>query len=265
MKKMLLALTVALSLPAAFAQTSVSANEVCSRVASISGINGSKCAQLIARNQFDPAALSLAYAAIPQSSSYAVRILEVTANGRLDYAAGEACEKVVAVSGLNGVRCAEVTVNKMISPDLARIAKAVVHQGSSYAVSSLEAGADAYFFGPLAEVCMAITSVSGMNTVNCVKTIANKVTNNGAEQVCRSAVSQGSSYAVRCLEGIVMDYTPVPQPTAVMVELYQLQDLRRSVLKARAQLRRGMFDQAERSLEEASQSIDFILNSQPNL
>ena len=62
-----------------------------------------------------------------------------------------------------------------------------------------------------------------------------------------------------------MDYTPIPEPTTVMVELYQLQDLRRSVLKARAQLRRGMFDQAERSLEEASQSLDFILRSQPNL
>lgn len=59
-----------------------------------------------------------------------------------------------------------------------------------------------------------------------------------------------------------MDYTPIPGPTRIMVELYELQDLKRSILKTRAQLERGMIENAQRSLNDATMKIDMILNEE---
>lgn len=261
MKKTILTLTLALSATAGFAQTMVTPTQVCQRIASINGTNGSICAQLISRNNYDPAALKLAYVAVAQGSSTAVEIMRETANRRMDPMSGELCEKVVTINSSNGVVCAKTVVDANVSPELIRISQAVLGQGSTYAVGALQAGVNSYFFSPLAEVCERMASINGSNTVACVRTIANKVSMNGSEQICKTSLSQGSSYALQCLQGIVMDYTPIPQPTMIMVDLYQLQDLKRALMKARAQLNRGMTENATRTLEEAAQSVDIMLNS----
>ena len=261
MKKALITVALAFSTTVGFAQTMVTATQVCQRIASINGSNGSICAQLISRNNFDPASLKLAYAAVAQSSSTAIEIMRETANRRMDPMAGELCESVVAINASNGVVCAKTVVDANVSPELVRIARAVLQQGSTYAIGTLQAGVNTYLYAPLATVCERMASINGSNTVLCVKTIANKVSMNGSEQICQTSLSQGSSYALQCLQGIVMDYTPIPQPTTIMVELYQLQDLRRSLLKARAQLNRGMTENAVRTLEEAAQSVDLMLSN----
>ena len=260
MKKSIIALTLALTASAGFAQTMVSPTQVCQKIASINGSNGNICAQLISRNNYDPAALKLAYVATAQGSSTAIEIMRETANRRMDPMSGELCESIIAINSSNGVVCAKTVVDANVSPELIRISRAVLAQGSSHAVGALQAGVNSYFFGPLANVCERMASVNGSNTVACVRTIANKISINGSEQICQTSLSQGSSYALQCLQGIVMDYTPIPEPTRVMVELYQLQDLKRSLLKAKAQLNRNMIENAARTLEEASLAVDMMLN-----
>lgn len=261
MNKALITVALALTTTMGFAQTMVTATQVCQRIASVNASNGSICAQLISRNNYDPASLKLAYAAVAQGSATAIEIMRETANRKMDPMAGEVCERVVALNPNNGVICAKTVVDSSVSPELARIATAVLQQGSTHAVGVLQAGVNAYLFAPLASVCEGMARLNGNNTVLCVETIANKVSMNGSEQICQTSLSQGSSYALQCLQGIVMDYTPIPQPTTIMVELYQLQDLRRLISKAKAQLNRGMIENATRTLEEASQSVDIMLSS----
>ncbi len=259
MKKSLLALTLALSASGAFAQTITSAAQVCQKIASVNGSNGSACAQLIARNNFEPAVLNLAYKAVPQGSAVALEIMKTGANRRLTMEAGSVCEQILAVNSQNSIACLNATLDTLPAPELLRIASRLIPQGSANAVNALQAGSNAYFFAPLADICEAMASVNASNTVICVQTIANKVSMNGAEQVCRTALSQGSSYALSCVQGVVMDYTPIPQPTTIMVQEYMIQDLRRVVMKTRAQLDRNLIDNARKSVEEAAVIIDQIL------
>lgn len=261
MKKSLLTLALAVSSTLAFAQSNVSPNQVCSKVASINGSNGSICAQLISRNTFDQAALNLAYKAADSGSAIAVEILKASANRRLDIAAGKTCEKVLSVNAQNGIACVNAVLDLAPSSEILRIADRLIPQGSAHAVAALNAGAAAYIYAPLAEVCEAMASVNGSNTVLCVQAIANKVSMNGAEQVCRTSLSQGSAYALQCVRGIVVDYTPIPQQTAIMVEAYELQNLKRAMMKARAQIERGMIDAAKGNLEEAINSLNQIMNN----
>ena len=258
MKKFLLSLVVALSASASFAQSGMSAAQVCQRIAEVSGSNGAVCAQLIARNHFDQGALDLAHQVLSQGSTHAVGVLNATANRRFEVEAGQACSAIASISGSNTVACAKAAVDKRISPDLVRIVRPLAAQGSVHVVGAMQAGADAYLYSPLADVCVAMAGVSGSNTVACVSTIANKVTMNQSEQVCRTALNNGSSYALQCLRGVVLDYAPVPEPTRVMVELYQLQDLRRSLSKARSMLDRGMIENARRSIDDALIQLDYM-------
>lgn len=260
MKKSLLALTIALSTSAAFAQTVTTAAQVCQRIASVNGTNGAACAQLISRNTFDQAVLSLASRAVEKGSATALEIMKTGANRRLTLEAGAVCEQVLQVNTQNSIACLNATLDTMPAPELLRIASRLIPQGSAHAVGALTAGANAYFFAPLADICEAMASVNPSNTVICVQTIANKVSMNGAEQICKTSLSQGSSYALQCIQGVVMDYTPIPQPTTIMVQEYQIQDLKRTIMKTRAQLDRGMIDNARRSIEDAALIIDEILS-----
>ena len=61
---------------------------------------------------------------------------------------------------------------------------------------------------------------------------------------------------------IVTDYVPYPQPQVVSVDLLEIQGLKRTILKAKAQLNRGMIENAQRSLDEAQSSLEAILNGQ---
>lgn len=263
MKKALFTLAFALSATAGFAQTMTSAAQVCQKIASVNGSNGAICAQLISRNTFDQATLQVASRAVEKGSSVAIEVLQAGANRRLEMAAGQTCEQILAVNAQNGVLCVKTLVDTLPSMEVLRIANALVPKGSSHAIGALQAGANAYLFAPLADICEAMAAVNPSNTVVCIQTIANKVSMNGAEQVCRTSLSQGSAYALQCLQGIVMDYTPIPQPTTIMVEAYELQELKRSILKTRAQLERGMIDNAQRTLNDAALKIDMILDKQP--
>lgn len=260
MKKSLLALTIALSTSGVFAQTTMTAAQLCQNIAQVNGSNGAICAQLISRNTFDPAAISLANRVLSQGSANAIEVLKVSANRRLEFDAGQVCEQVAGVNGANTVACVNAVLDTRPAPELLRIASRVLSQGSAHTVGVLQAGANAYIFAPLADVCEGMASINGSNTILCVKAIANKVSMNGSEQVCKTALSQGSAYALQCVQGIVMDYTPIPQPTTIMVQEYQIQDLKRAIMKTRAQLDRGMIDNARRTLEDAALVIDEILS-----
>lgn len=263
MKKSLLALTLAISASGVFAQVTTNAAQVCQRIAAVNGTNGAACAQLISRNTFDPAVLSLASRAVEKGSAVALEIMKTGANRRLTLEAGAVCEQILAVNTSNVTPCLNATLDAIPSPELLRIASKLIPGGSANAVGALQAGTNAYFFAPLADICEAMASVNASNTVICVQTIANKVSMNGSEQICKTSLSQGSSYALQCIQGIVMDYTPIPQPTTIMVQEYQIQDLKRAIMKTRAQLDRNMIEQARRTLEDAAMAIDQILN--PNL
>lgn len=259
MKKSLLALTIALSASGVFAQVTTNAAQVCQRIAAVNGTNGAACAQLISRNTFDPAVLSLASRAVEKGSATALEIMKTGANRRLTMEAGAVCEQVLQVNTQNSIACLNATLDTLPAPELLRIASKLIPQGSANAVGALQAGANAYFFAPLADICEAMASVNASNTVICVQTIANKVSMNGSEQICKTSLSQGSAYALQCIQGIVMDYTPIPQPTTIMVQEYMIQDLRRVVMKTRAQLDRNLIENARRSVEEAAVIIDQIL------
>lgn len=261
MKKQLLGLVVALSATAAFAQNYLTPAQVCQNVARVNGSNGAICAQLISQNQYDQGTLIAANAAIPSGSSYAIQVMRSGANRTVGAPAGEVCASVAKANASNTAPCIEAVADTIPSMELLDIAQRLIPNGSSYAVQALRAGANAYLYAPLANVCAEMVSVNASNTVVCVQVIANKVAMNGSEQVCRASMASGSSYVIQCLRNIVQEYVPVPVPTAVMVELYQIQDLKRSIMKARAQMNRGMIDAAERTLDDASAVIEQILRA----
>lgn len=193
MKKTLLTLALALTATASFAQTTISASQVCQKIASVNGSNGAACAQLISRNTFDAASLNLASKAVEKGSSFAIEILKTSANRRLEVNAGITCEKILAVNSQNAIACLNVVLDTVPSMQLLRIADRLIPKGSVSAIDALKMGAGAYLFAPLAEICEAMADVNSSNTVLCIQAIANKVTMNGAEQVCRTSLSQGSA------------------------------------------------------------------------
>ena len=259
MKGKLMTLALALTTTGAFAQTNISANQVCQRMATVNASNASICAQLISRNSFDPAALSLAHKAIPQGSAFAISILQTSANRRLDSNAGNTCERILEVNANNSVECLKAVLDTAPSLDLLKVANKMIPHGSTHAVNVLKSNANAYFFGPLVDVCEAMVSVNAGNAVVCMQEIANKVSQQGSEQICRTSLSQGSAYTLQCLRGIVTEYVPYPQTIAV--DFYQIQELRKSLLKARALLDRGLLDNSKKSLDEALGTLEVIMNS----
>lgn len=265
MKKTLFAMAFALTATAGFAQTIMTPTELCMQVSRLNSSNGNVCAQLISRNTYDPLAITLASkAAATQGSQAAINILNVTANKRYDSQSMQVCEAIVPVNASNVIPCLQTIENATFAPEAIRMSlKQLSGQGSQAALNMLKATANVYLFPPAAQVCEDMISINATNAVVCIQVIANKVTLNGSEQICRTALSNGSSYALECLRGIVTDYVPVPQPTMIMVDAYRLQDLKRSLLKAKAQLNRGMIENAQKTIEDAAQSIDLILNEQP--
>lgn len=265
MKKTLIAMAFALGATAGFAQTVMTPTDLCVQITRLNSSNGNVCAQLISRNTFDPQAIQLASkAAATQGSQAAINILNITANKRYDSHSFQVCEAILPVNASNVAPCLSTIENATFAPEAIRMSlKQLSGQGSSAALNMLKATANVYLFPPAAQVCEDMIAINASNAVVCIQVIANKVTLNGSEAICRTALSNGSSYALECLRGIVTDYVPVPVPTTIMVDLYKIQDLKRSLLKAKAQLNRGMIENAQRTIEEASQSIDLILNEQP--
>lgn len=263
MKKQALAILFALMATGAFAQSYTSPAELCQKITLLSPSNGTICAQLIAHNSFDVGVLMTADRAASVGSSYAIQVLKVGANRRMDAQAGEVCVGVASISGSNAVPCVEALLDTRSNPELLAIAKRLTSTGTSYTVQALKVGANAYLYAPLASICEDMTSLSPSNTVVCVETIANKMSYNGSEQVCRTALSRGSSYVIQCLKGIVVDYIPNPEPTMIMVELYQLRELKRSLMKTKTQINRGNIEAAIRTLDDASYSVENMLNSRP--
>jgi hypothetical protein len=242
-----------------FAQ-SITANSVCQKVVQANSANGAACAQLIARNVFDQGALNVAYRTVDVGSSYAIEVLKVTANKRIDLNASMVCEKVVAANSANVAPCMSTIADAYVAPELVEIATAVLQGGSSYTLAVLKAGVNAYFYAPAANICTAMASVNAANVPVCTQVIANKIVLNGAEQVCRTSLNSGSSYAIDCLRNVVVDYvTPGPISTTVGVEIQRLQDLRRDLMKTRNLLDRGMIDNARRTLDDSVRAVEDIL------
>jgi hypothetical protein len=266
MKRTLFAVAITVSAFGAFAQSSdVTPTELCQKITRTNSSNGNVCAQLISRNTFEPQALRLASrTADSQGTSAAIEILRTTANRRYDLASFDVCEKILPVNSGNVIPCLNTIADATFAPEILRMSiKMLQSQGSTQALNMLKTGANIYLYAPAAEICEAMISINTTNAVVCIQTIANKVTLNGSEQICRTALSNGSAYALECLRGIVTDYVPVPEPTRIMVELYQLQDLKRTLSKARAQLNRGMIDNAQKSLDEASTAVDLLMSTVP--
>lgn len=263
MKTKLLALVLSFSAFTAFAQSQVSATQLCQNISSVNSANGNVCAQLISRNRFDDASLRLAQRALTsQNSSSAIEVLKLTANKRLEPASGQFVEEVMAVNSANSLKVLSLLLDVIPQPEILQFARKLLSAGnSSNALAGLEAGVNRYFFPPLLNICEAIIPVNQTNAIVCLGVVANKVSMNGSEAVCRTALNNGSSYALECLRGIVVDYTPIPEPTTIMVQEYQLRDLKRSLAKSRAALDRGMIEQARRSIEEANQTLDLILSA----
>lgn len=261
MKLKMFTVAMALTTAGAFAQSTPV--EVCQKITRVNSTNGNVCAQMISRNTFDPYALSLSSKAVDASgSTLAIEILKTTANKTYNPGPIQVCEKVLAVNGSNVVPCLNTIADARFAPEALIIAQKLLANSSSTAIEALKATANVYLFPPAAEVCDLMVPLNTTNTLECLRTIANKVTANGSEQICKTAISNGSSYALQCLRGILVDYVPVPQPTPVMVELYELQDLRKVLFKTRSQLNRGLIENASRSVEEALNQVDTILKDQ---
>jgi hypothetical protein len=242
-----------------FAQ-SITANSVCQKINQANSANANACAQLIARNVFDQGALNVAFRAIDAGSSYAMEVLKVTANKRVDLNASLVCEKVVAVNSANVALCMATIADAYVAPELVQIAMAVLQGGSSYTLAALKTGVNAFFFAPAASICVAMATVNAANVQVCTQVIANKMVMNGAESVCRTALNSGSSYAIDCLRSVVTVYViPGPISTTVGVEIQRLQDLRRDLMKARNLFDRNMIENARRSLDESVRAVEEIL------
>lgn len=262
MKTKILALVLGFSAFSAFAQQ-ISPTQLCQNISSVNGANGNVCAQLISRNRFDETSIRIAQRALTtQNSSSAIEVLKLTANKRLEPSSGLFVEEVMSVNSANSLKALSLLLDVVPQPEILQFARKLLSAGnSSNALQGLEAGVNRYFYPPLLNICEAIISVNQANAIACLGVVANKVSMNGAEQVCRTALNNGSSYALECLRGIVVDYTPIPEPTTIMVQEYQLRDLKRSLSKSRAALDRGMIENARRALEDANQTLDLILST----
>lgn len=266
MKKTLLAVVIALGATAAFAQVAPTATQLCQNISAANSTNGNVCAQLISRNRFDDASLRLAQRALStQNSSAAIEVMKLTANKRLEPSSGLLVEEIMAANSTNSLKALSLLLDVVPQQEILQFSRKLLSAGnSSVAIQGLEAGINKYFYAPLLGICDAMISVNQQNAIVCLNLVANKVSMNSSEQVCRTALNNGSSYALECLRGIVVDYTPIPEPTTIMVQEYQLRDLKRSILKSRAALDRGMIDPARRSLEEAVQTLELILSTAPS-
>jgi hypothetical protein len=258
--KFLFSLALLVSASVSFAQ-SVTAAQVCQKVASANASNGTICAQLIARNVFDQGALNVAFRSVDGGSSYAIEVLKVAANRRFDINGTIVCEKVVAANSSNVAPCMTAIADMYVDSALSRVALAALTGGTSYAVAVLKAGANATFFQPIADICVGVAQANPANASVCIQVIADKTVLNGAEAVCRTSLSSGTSYAIDCLRNVVVDYAPVPVPTrtTVAVDLMRLQDLRRDLMKTRNLLDRGMIENARRSLDDSVRSVEDLL------
>jgi hypothetical protein len=259
MTKTFFSLVLMLTASMSFAQ-SITAGAVCQKITQANAANSAICAQLIARNIFDQGALNVAYRTVDVGSSYAIEVLKVTANKRVDLNASMVCEKIISINSANVAPCMTTIADAYVAPELVQIASAVLQGGSSYALAVLKIGVNAYFFAPAANICTAMTTVNAANVPVCTQIIANKIVMNGAEQVCRTALNSGSTYAIDCLRNVVSDYVnPGQFSTTVGVEIQKLQDLRRDLMKTRNLLDRNMIEHARRSLDVSVRAVEDIL------
>lgn len=267
-KKSFLFLTLALASVSGFAEESITPVELCSKVAKLSGDNGRRCVQIIARNEFDSASLRLANTALMYGTITPVRVLEVTANGRLDAKLEAFCKSVIRLSSSNGVQCAQYAMNKTVSEELLAIAYVGLKAGSTSALSILKEGGESKFSQPLAKICEQVTSLSSSAGLECVKVIANKTSHNNLEKVCEASLRLGSTSVVNCLKEIVVDSSSsseINKPVTTVVDVRELEDLKRSLTKTRALLNRSLIDQAQKELDDAVETVNQLLLPGPIL
>lgn len=261
MKKAILALGL-FSAFSAFAQTTpVGVCEAVRRNTSIQA-NTTRCAEIISRNTFDPNVLTLIANLASSSPSEAVNALQASANSNFDVNAVRACNAVRANTSIlvNVTNCIVATANNIYTPEVALLAERVASSSPSEAVNLIKIAGNAYFMPSAVDACNSVRANTSIlaNVTNCVNAIKNKVFLNGAESMCKNVASSSPSEAVNCLSRSAMDYIPAPIPRDVIISVDELRDLKRSLVKARSQLERGMTAQALQALGDALRTIETV-------
>jgi hypothetical protein len=268
--KLYLVGALALLSVSAFAQES--AVQVCQKISNYSSSSGTKCAEIISRNQFDPGVLLVASElATNGSTSEAVKVMEIGAGKYMDDNAATVCRVVGKYSASSARSCVEASVDRSFDLNLISIALKIAESGvTSSAVTAITNAQNAFASPGAADVCVVVAQYSGSSGANCVTAIANKEYFNGAEQVCMTQARNGStSSAVTCLQnsGIVTQRRPgrrgqgngqIGQKPGSVVSAKDLQDLERGIRKARALYERNQIRQLGDVLIDLDRKIDEI-------
>lgn len=261
MKKAILALGL-LSAFNAFAQTTpVNVCESIRRNTS-NQVNVTNCAQIISRNTFDPNVLPLISNLASSSPAEAVNALSAAANSNFDINVVRACNavRVNTSNVVNVTNCIKASANNMYSPEVTLLAERTASSSPSEAVKVIQAASNGYFMPSAVDACNSVRANTSnvVNVTNCVIAIKNKVFLNGAESMCKNVASSSPSEAVNCLSRSALDYVPAPIPRDVIITVEELRDLKRTLVKARNQVERGMTAQALQSIGDALRTVETV-------
>lgn len=255
MKKTLFTAAFLISSTAAMAQ--VSPAQVCQKI-SYNSTNAAKCAQVISRSTFDQGGVDVAFTIATTSSADTVNALNAVAGKRIEPAAASVCNKIASYNTTNAVACLSAIANNSYSPVATKVAAIIATTSSADTVNALKTAANAYMFAPAGVTCEKIASYNTTNAVRCLAAIANKDYLNGSEAVCVTIANTSSADAVTCLANTGVDYIPAPVPTDIIISSLELRNLRMDVIKARAQLDRGMIDKAQQTISDLLRTIETI-------
>lgn len=260
MKKSIATIALALIATSAFANE-ITPQQVCQNMR-YSSSSFNKCAVLISRGFFNQGALRVANKLINQSPTRAIEVMEATVGKFVEDEAARVCEEM-SYSSINTVECMKTIAGFRIDPSASQVAFALTRTSPSKAVEALRLVADAFIMPAAAAICGQMT-YSSSNTLSCLGTIANKIFYNGAEQLCGQQVQYSISKTIKCLGSTGVVYTqpqypfPTPNQGTVVVETFKLQELRKSISKAKRLLKSGNLQESEMLMNEALRQIKDI-------
>jgi hypothetical protein len=275
----------------AFAQHSPAS--VCQEISRYSGQYGAECATALSRGRFDNTVIEVAFS-IAQTGAYssATKVMSMSPNRYLDDDVAGACIAVARFSGEYAAKCVEVALDNAFTPALAAVAQTIATTGAySSATAAVGNAANGYAHPGAAEVSKAVARFSGDYAARCVSAILNKDYYNDAESVCLTLANQGSySSAVTCMQNSGVstnqrpsrrhrdwdinngqvnpgqyhrpdnrpDNRPDRNEYSVNVSRIDIDELARSISKARAQYDRRNYRQMDATLIDLQRKIDEI-------
>ena len=265
MKKAILAIGLLASI-SGFAQVYQSGNgmDVCESIRRATSFpeRVNQCLQIVSRNSFDAQVVNLLSKLASSSTVEVLNSLNVTANNSYDPAAIQVCENIRTATSFpeRVTECLRTTANNGYSADVAALASRLTRSSTLEANNIMKTAMNSYFMPEAVSACEAIRVATSFpeRVTLCVNTIKNKMFLNGSENFCARMANTSTNEVISCLANSALDYVPAPAPRDIIISAQELRDLKRDLLKARAQIERGMTSQALQVLGDAIRTVDTL-------